>query len=290
MKIAIVGVGSVGTLFAAHLIQTGRARVIACVRSPIERVRVETDGSAIDVPVESLHEPERAEPVDWVLLATKTYDTQSTAPWLQRLCAPTTRVAVLQNGVDHEARVQPLAGPAVVVPAIVHANSEYLSRGHVRQRRPGTDLAVPNNSHGQCFANLFAGSGVRVSLEDDFTTAAWCKLLLNAAANPLTALTQRKLDVLREPETGRLALQILEEAAEVGRAEGARLDSNVAAEILDRLAQYPPGTGTSMLQDRLAGRPLEFEALTGVIVRKANQHGIPAPVNTRILELLRALL
>ena len=72
-------------------------------------------------------DPAAAAPVDWVLLCTKSHDTPSAAPWLARLCRPSTRVAVLQNGVDHVSRVSPLIAGATVVPAIVYYNGERLA-------------------------------------------------------------------------------------------------------------------------------------------------------------------
>jgi 2-dehydropantoate 2-reductase len=44
-----------------------------------------------------------------------------------------------------------------------------------------------------------------------------------------------------------------------------------------------------MLYDRLAGQPLEHQHLTGEVVRRAERHGIPVPLNFAILALLDAL-
>ena len=64
-------------------------------------------------------DPAAAEHVPWVLLAVKTHQTAGALRWLERLCGAGTVIAVLQNGVEHEALVAPLAGPANVLPAIV---------------------------------------------------------------------------------------------------------------------------------------------------------------------------
>src|SRR5205085_412886 len=83
--------------------------------------------------------------------------------------------------------------------------------------------------------------------------------------NPITALTLLRQAVFRRTDVKALCLAILEEAAAVGRADGARLAADEADKILATLLTYPADAGTSMYFDRIAGRPLEAEALTGAI-------------------------
>ena len=90
--------------------------------------------------------------------------------------------------------------------------------------------------------------------------------LINTVANPITALTLERQAVFRRPDVKLLCLAILEETVAVARADGARLVADEPGQILATLLTYPPDAGTSMYFDRLAGRPLEVEALTGAIV------------------------
>ena len=85
-----------------------------------------------------------------------------------------------------------------------------------------------------------------------------------------------------------MCLAALEEAAAVGRADGANFVADEAARTLAALLIYPADVGTSMYFDRLAGRSLEIEALTGAIVARGQLHGIRTPLNTALLALLRA--
>lgn len=82
---------------------------------------------------------------------------------------------------------------------------------------------------------------------------------------------------------------VLEEATEVGRADGAQLADDEAARILATLLTYPADAGTSMYFDRLAGRPLEVETLTGAVVACGERLGIPTPLNRMLLALLQAI-
>lgn len=290
-RLAIVGLGSIGGVAAGCLAATGRYELTVCVRRPIERLMFEGPEGVAATPLHALTEPAQVtQPVEWVLLCTKTYQTPSAAPWLARLCLPSTQVAVLQNGIGHGATVAPLVNGARVVPVIVYYNGERLAADRVRLRQGSDqDMAVADGAAGHAFAGLFAGTPLRVLLSAEFDTLAWRKLLINAVANPITALTLQRQAVLRRPEVKELCLDILREAVAVARAEGARLADDEGARALATLFTFSGELGTSMYFDRLAGRPLEVEALTGAIVAAGERRGIPTPLNRALLTLLRAI-
>jgi 2-dehydropantoate 2-reductase len=287
--VAVVGAGGIGGVVAGLLRAADRHDVVACVKTPVERLVVECPDRTVDVSIRSLTDPVEATPVDWVLLCTKVHDIPSTAPWLNRLCGAGASVAVLQNGIGHAARLAPLVGSASIVPTIVYFNGERLGEGRVRfsHARPH-DLAVPDDAAGTALANLLAGTPLRTQSSDDLDTLAWRKLLLNAVANPLTALTMQRLSVFRRDDVKALSLALLEEGVAVGRAEGVRLAPDEARRILAALLAYPADASTSMYFDRMSGRPMEVEALTGAIVACGERHGVATPLNTAILTLLRA--
>jgi 2-dehydropantoate 2-reductase len=130
---------------------------------------------------------------------------------------------------------------------------------------------------------------MRVRTEDDFSRTAWLKLLVNLTANPLTALTGRRAEVICEPKINALARSIMDEAQLVAQAEGVNLTASDVEAELQWLMQIPAGSTSSMRQDRLAGRPLEYDALTGAVLRAAERHGIEVPVNRMIFALLAAI-
>ncbi|GAB3402519.1 2-dehydropantoate 2-reductase [Flindersiella endophytica] len=288
----MVGVGAIGGFVAAGAALRGHA-VTLCVRTPFERLLVESvDGPAQAVDAEVLTEPAAAAavgPVDWVVLATKAHQTPAAAGWLRALTGKDTVVVVLQNGVDHEARVGPFAGPAAVLPGLAYVGAERIEPGRVLHLN-GRRLVVPAGELGKRFAGLLDGEWLTVAEEPDFHTARWRKLLGNVGSSALTTLTDRRMEVLAEPAIGGLARGLLTEAVRVGVAEGARLgeaDVDVAMRLY--LEYFGPAVGTSMLHDRLAGQPLETDAIYGTIVRLAGAYGIDTPLNRAMLALLDAL-
>ncbi|HEY0928865.1 MAG TPA: 2-dehydropantoate 2-reductase [Gemmatimonas sp.] len=288
--VAVVGLGSIGGVIAGALRAADRHDVLACVRTSIDHLTVERPDGVVRTPLRTITDPAQATPVDWVLLSTKVQDVPKSASWLAALCTPNTRVAVLQNGIGHVERLTPLVGGATIVPTIVYYNSERLAADHVRMRPADSqEFAVRDDADGHAFAELLHGAPMRTLVSADFLTLAWRKLLLNVIANPITALAMERMTVLRRDDVQALCMETLHEAVAVGRAEGAQLPDDAADQALATILSYPAEAGTSMYFDRLAGRPLEIEALTGAVVAAGRKHGIPTPVNNTMFTLLRAV-
>jgi 2-dehydropantoate 2-reductase len=287
--VAVIGLGSIGGVIAGLLATLDRYDIVACVRRPIERLVVERPEGTVDISIRALTDPAQAQPVDWVLLCTKMQDTEASAPWLKRLCGPHTRIATLQNGIGHAERLASFLGQATVIPTIVYYNGERLAPDRVHYRRAGEyDFAVSDDAGGRAFAALLDGTSMPILCSGDFKTLAWRKLLLNAAANPISALTLQRNAVFHRDDVKALCLALLEETAAVGRVDGAQLAADEPEQSMARLLAIPPDAGSSMYFDRLAGRPLEIEALTGAVVAAGERHRIPTPLNRMLLTLARA--
>ncbi|MCP2182103.1 ketopantoate reductase family protein [Prauserella alba] len=304
VTVAVVGMGAVGTALAGALAAAGHD-VVACGRRPLSNIEVTEGDSTATYPVRWAAAPGEVGPVALTVLATKIHDTGGAAEWLAVLTSAGGSVLVAQNGVDQVERVGPLVGAAgehhrgtdsagagsagTVVPALVYVNAERVAPGVVRTRRSDRDLVVPGTDEAAPVADLLAGAGLAVERSADFATAAWRKMLTNVSANPITALTGRRVEVLAEQPVAELAMRVLREAVAVANAEGAQLTDADAHEVLTWLQTLAPGSTTSMLQDRDAGRPLEHDGLTGTIVRLGDRHGIDVGANRTLLSLLSAV-
>ncbi|MFI9046595.1 2-dehydropantoate 2-reductase [Streptomyces sp. NPDC053427] len=287
-RIAVIGAGAIGG-YTAALARWAGLDVTVCVRTPLDVLTVESGGETRTAPVRIATEPAQVTPVDWVLLTTKAQDTAGAEGWLRRLCGPGTAVAVLQNGVGHRERVAPYAPDGTeILPVLAYMSAERTGPGRIRHH-VASELHVPEGPLADRFAALLADSELTVRSVGDFTTDAWRKLLVNLAANPITTLLQQRIGVFADPEMAALARDLLREAAAVACAEGADIGEADIAHTLDLYAMAPPDGGSSMLYDRLAGRPLEHEYITGAVVRAGERHGIATPLNGMLLTFLRAV-
>jgi 2-dehydropantoate 2-reductase len=286
-EIAVVGPGAVGTTAAAYLYAAGHC-VLMCGRTPRPQIELRPDEAApIVVPGPVCTDPGQITgPVGVVLLALKATQNDDAGRWLARLCNEHTIVVVLQNGVEQVEQVQPHCPSSAVIPGIVWFSAETQPEGWVRLRGEAR-LALPTGPAATTVAELWRGAGGTADCDPDFTTAAWRKLLVNAVAG-LMALTGRRAGMFRRDDLSALASRYAAECLAVARAEGANLADNVAHGTVEMLRQAPTDMGTSMLADREAGRPLEWDIRNGVVIRKARAHGIATPISDVLVPLFAA--
>lgn len=284
-KVAVIGTGAVGATVAAWLIADQALDVVLCARTPFERLRVETPAGVLESTPRLLTDPAMATPVDWALVVTKAYDAAGAQAWLDPLADAGTRVAVLQNGVEHRARFLRIAAERLV-PAIVDIPAERSAPGVVVQRRIG-GMIVPAGESGDAFVALFAKSPLDVRTTGDWTTAAWRKLAVNCAG-AVNALTLKPAGIAADEEIADLMRALVGECIAVGRAEGADLPDTLADEVVAGYRAGPADSINSIHADRLAGRPTEADARNGVIARLGAVHGIDAPLNRMADVLIRA--
>lgn len=284
---ALIGAGAVGLSIAAALLKAGWNVVICGARSPFAEITITEEGQTASYPVRHVATPEETEPCEVAILAVKSHQTRDVAEWLKAFNRPGAVILVAQNGVEHQKRIAEYAPDALIIPSVVYLNAERPLPGQVVLRRvTDCDLCLPDYKQAQGLVTALRAGGMRVRTASDMTTVMWTKLLTNITANPLTALTGRRAEVLRDPLMTEMVRQIMTEAVAVGQAEGAALTKAHIEAAVAWLHNVPEGSTTSMRQDRLAGRALEYDALTGAVVRAAERHGISTPLNRLLLALL----
>jgi 2-dehydropantoate 2-reductase len=284
--IALIGPGAIGATVAAWLAQSPDLVLTLCARTPLDRLEIEAPGGKIVAEPEVLTDPAAAGPVDWVLVCTKTYDVAGAAAWLEHLVGPDTRVAVLQNGVEHVARFAPYVAVERILPAVVDISAERSAPGRVLQRMNG-NILVPAGADGDAFVALFAHTPIDVRTTANFTTALFRKLTVNSAGG-ICGIVDKPNGISRDPAIAALMLQLAEECVAIGRAEGAKLADDLAASVVRGYQNAAPESINSLHADRMAGRPMEIDARHCVIVRLGEKHGIPTPMNKLAVILLTA--
>src|SRR6478609_4981179 len=286
-SLALIGPGAVGGVIAASLVQRGGLNVTLCARRPLGELSVELSTGPVKFVPTVLTDPAQGRPVDWVLVATKAYDAAGAAAWFPGLVGPQTRVAILQNGVEHRERFATWLTADKITPVMVDIPAERPSPGRILQRGAGK-MIVPAGPAGAQFVALFAGTAINVSETPDFKSAVWRKLCLNSVG-AINALLLKPTGVFRDEAVGRLALALARECLLVGRAEGAVLEDSLPETILAASRQAPPDAVNSLHADRAAGRPMEIDARNGAVVRFGKKHGIPTPCNEMAATLLAAM-
>lgn len=298
MKVCIVGCGAVGSLFAAHLAQVDDVEVWAYdVVAPhveaINRSGLKLVGEAdITGQVRATTDATELPQCDFGIVATKSMYTRAAIEASAHAFAGGA-VASVQNGVgneeviaEHVERViRGTTFPAghVTKPGVVHMDTRGDTWLGPFEPKPASMDAVTQ------LAEAITAGGMNTKALPDARGAQWTKLIFNAATNPLGALTRLTHGRLCElPETRRLITQLVDEGKAVAEAQGITLDSD-PDELVDHAAKVAYEHRASMLQDILAERATEVDALNGGIVRFGEEQGVPTPMNQAIAALIKGL-
>ncbi|WP_454125044.1 oxidoreductase [Kosakonia sp. Marseille-Q7440] len=286
LTIALIGPGAIGTTIAAALHEVDRAPLL-CGRTAHSQLTLRHDEGEIVVPGPVLTEPTAIQqPVDLLFVAVKTTQVAESAAWLAALCDEKTVVCALQNGVEQKAQLAPLVNGATVLPSVVWFPAQREPDASVWLRAKPR-LTLPDVPQAQRVVEALNGTRCAVDLSADFLSIAWRKLLQNAAAG-LMVLANRRAGMFSRDDITQLALAYLRECLAVARAEGAVLKDDVPQEIVGNFQRAPADLGTSILADRQANRPLEWDIRNGVIQRLGHAHGMAVPISDVLVPLLAA--
>ncbi len=286
LTIALIGPGAIGTTIAAALHEVDRAPLL-CGRTAHTQLTLRHDEGEIVVPGPVLTEPAAIQqPVDLLFVAVKTTQVAGSAGWLAALCDENTVVCALQNGVEQKAQLAPLVNGATVLPSVVWFPAQREPDASVWLRAKPR-LTLPDVPQAQRVVEALSGTRCAVDLSADFLSIAWRKLLQNAAAG-LMVLANRRAGMFSRDDITDLALGYLRECLAVARAEGAVLNDDVPQEIVGNFQRAPADLGTSILADRQANRPLEWDIRNGVIQRLGHAHGMAVPISDVLVPLLAA--
>jgi len=286
LTIALIGPGAIGTTIAAALHEVDRAPLL-CGRTAHSQLTLRHDEGEIVVPGPVLTEPAAIQqPVDLLFVAVKTTQVAESAGWLAALCDENTVVCALQNGVEQKAQLAPQVNGATVLPSVVWFPAQREPDASVWLRAKPR-LTLPDVPQAQRVVEALNGTRCAVDLSADFLSIAWRKLLQNAAAG-LMVLANRRAGMFSRDDITDLALGYLRECLAVARAEGAVLNDDVPQEIVGNFQRAPADLGTSILADRQANRPLEWDIRNGVIQRLGHAHGIAVPISDVLVPLLAA--
>jgi len=285
-SVALIGPGAIGTTIAAALHEVGRTPLL-CGRTAHPQLILRHDEGEVTVPGPVLTDSTTVRhPFDLVFVAVKTTQVADCAEWLAALCNENTVVCALQNGVEQKTQLEPYVNGATVIPSVVWFPAQREADASVWLRAKPR-LTLPDIPQATRIIDALSGTRCAVELSADFTSIAWRKLLQNAVAG-LMVLANRRAGMFSRDDITELALAYLHECLSVARAEGASLSDSVPQEIVDGFHRAPADLGTSILADRQANRPLEWDIRNGVIQRYGQKHGLPVPISNVIVPLLAA--
>ena len=288
MKVAVVGPGAMGILFASRLQRAGINTTMVDYRN--DRVKrlsktgltVEADGESFTAkPTFTTSTPTNQ---DLFIVLTKAYCTEN-------LKLPNNvPVLTLQNGLGNVETLCKVVGSSNVLAGTTTEASTLLEEGRIRHAASGTTTlgAWTSCSH-DLAEEALAKAGFDVEITSSPGQMIWEKTVINAGINPLTAILNVPNGKLVEmKETRQLMRDLVVEAAKVASTEGYRFEYS----LIEKTEQMCFDTATnisSMLQDIRAGRRTEIDAISGQILARGEPASFPAPRTRVIYQILKSM-
>jgi 2-dehydropantoate 2-reductase len=296
-RIVIVGAGAMGCLFAARLALSGadvtvvdidRERLHAIAASGIT---LEDDSGVRTVRVRACTAAAVCAPVDLVIMLTKTVHGAAAAQSMAQLAGPGTYALTLQNGIGNADHLANHFGAAMTLVGAAGLPADFKPPAHVVSHGDGLIWIGPVSGSdlgiAEATATRFSDAGLTTGADAHVMIRVWEKLAFNAALNALGAVTGFTNAGVDTADGRRIATAVVDETVAVARAQGLVLDrDDIVTKIMTALHQHA-GHQASMLQDRIAGRPTEVEAINGAIVRAGVASGVPTPVTATLAGLVR---
>jgi 2-dehydropantoate 2-reductase len=299
MKIAILGTGAMGSVYAGLLASAGHdVWAVDTWKDHIDAIQqkgLRVEGASGDRTVR-VHATTRAEDAgvcDLVILATKAMHVTQAAENAKALLGPNSVVLSIQNGLggpDSAARV--LGRERVVVGVVGGFGASIKAPGHAHHNgwelvRLG-EFAGPVSARLEKIADVWRSGGFKVKCFDDIDQLVWEKLICNVCFSGTCAVTERTvIEVMEDPDTWRIASGCAAEAFAVAKARKVKLDFDEPVAYVRAFGMKIPNARPSMLLDHMAGRASEIDAINGAIPPAAAAVGVAAPYNEVISGLVR---
>jgi 2-dehydropantoate 2-reductase len=300
MKIAIIGVGAMGSVYAALLADQGKHDVwaIDTWKEHVDAIRekgLRVEGASGDrtVRVNATTNAADVKDADLVIVATKYDGVGAAAKAALEIAKPEAPILAIQNGLGSADIVADVVGSKRIMMGVVGGfGASMKGPGHAHHN--GMEFLRLGEMDGgltprlETVANAWRAGGFKVLTFDDIHKMVWEKLICNCTYSGPCAITGLRVGELQaSPSAWSVAAACAHEAFQVARAKGITLDFDDPIRYVREFGQKIPGARPSMLLDHLAGRPAEVDNINGAIPREGAKVGVATPVNSVVVALLK---
>lgn len=202
-------------------------------------------------------------------------------------------VISVMNGVDGPQRLDKVLGPGHALGGAAFASANIEGPGVIAYRNGPNRLVFGEmdgtaSERAVAFKEACAGCPFPVEISDDIRGMLWSKFVMLATNAGLTALVRQPAGVVyTDPDIRAVAIALMEEAKAVALAQGIALPENIVARSLAIIDSFSPDMYASTYYDLSAGRPLESESFSGLIVRLGKKFGVPTPYHQTVYACLK---
>ena len=293
-RVAILGAGTMGTLFAYKLAGEHDVVLIDVRHDVVESIN-EHGVQVDDLPprrVSATADPSRAFSTSFLFAFVKAPNTLAAVRPFAGQLNPATPIVSLQNGLGNEEAIKTALGSHVPL-VIGITNEAALTVGHGHSRRLGVGATVLGSGGAstetvRAVQAMLQQAQFECSIAYDIRPHQWGKLLANAAINPVAALIDTKNSiVIDDANAAELARALAFEAAAVAKALRVNLPFGDPWEYVRGIVASSDGWN-SMTVDLGARLKTEIDHINGAIVSLGRRLGVPTPYNDAVVRLVKA--
>ncbi|MCP4383485.1 MAG: 2-dehydropantoate 2-reductase [Hyphomicrobiales bacterium] len=299
MRIAVIGAGAMGSTFGAHFANAGET--VTLFDRDGEHVAAIADGglrfatpdSDARLTLAATSREDEIGPADMAVVLVDSAATRDVAPLVSRILAADGFAFTLQNGIGNVESLSEILGSERVIGGCTYNSAAKLGPGQVLHSNVGEtvigELDGRSTPRLEALADLFSRAALPIAVSDNVMGHIWMKFVLNAAINPVCAITGlRPGEVARTPPALELLEALLDEILTVVEAKKISLpEEEPRRAVLDHA--WERYNRPSMLQHVEAGRQTEIGSLNRALLREARTLGIPCPVNRAITLTVEAI-
>jgi 2-dehydropantoate 2-reductase len=300
LKIDVLGAGAMGSLFGGLLAEAGhRVTLLDVNPRQLQAVRadgllVTTDKGARRIAVSICRPEDEGEPPDWLIVFTKTTNTIAALEASLHRIGSRTHLLTLQNGIGNAEKLAGFVPLERVAVGVTTVPADLVSPGEVHSHGLGkVRMAMANGADCeklQSLASALISAGLPAEVDHMTQVAIWEKVAFNAALNSICAVTKLTVGQLGADIDGRdLAHAVAKEVLRIAEADGLAVSEGRTLATLDHAMDTHLSHKPSMLQDLIAGRPTEIDAINGAAVEWARRRGVHTPITETLRTLVRLI-
>ena len=301
MHVLIMGSGGVGGFVGSRLVETGQ-NVTFVARGPhLQAIRdhglcmLSETGTRQVHKVNAVERPEEANaPFDLIIFAVKCYDTHPAAQLLLPALSDHTAVLTLQNGIDSVPTLSSILGPQHIIGGATWLTAHIAQPGVIEYQDAMVRAAIGEpagaiSDRVQTIAHALRACGIQTEVSDDINYVLWNKLVLLSVLGAISAACQLPLGPILATQ-GMLDLfrTMFNEAVAVARSQGIALPDSTSTDLIALLQSLPPDNTTSLQVDFAHQRRVELDYITGAVIRRAQESGVPTPTLQTLYLTLKA--
>jgi 2-dehydropantoate 2-reductase len=301
MKIAIVGTGAMGSVYAGLLASAGHeVWAIDAWHEHVEAMRskgLRLEGKSGDrtVRVNATADAKEAGPCDLVILATKAMHVEKAAQAIKAsLLKADTPVLSIQNGLGGPDTAASVLGRERVMVGVVGGFGASM-RGPGHAHHNGMELVRLGEFGGPITPRLrrvedvWKSGGFNVRVFDDIDQLVWEKLICNCAYSGPCAIADCTVgEVMADADLAAVSAACASEAFAVAKKKSIKLGFDDPAAYVRDFGSKIPNARPSVLLDLMLKKKSEIDVINGSIPRVAAQVSMTAPVNETLTRLVRA--